>query len=130
MDKISNREQYDLTKSKVEQLIAKATAEGMLEPDQDNEYTREIAVLSKMMAQYENESLNLLPLRKKSPLIASIEDYCFAHHLKQKDGAKLLGVNESHFSLIMSGRRRISMPLAKRLHLKMGIDPKLILEYA
>ncbi|MBQ7513151.1 MAG: helix-turn-helix domain-containing protein [Prevotella sp.] len=130
MKKIVTRKQYDDVKSKVEQLIAEATQKGMLEPDMDNEYTQEIALLSKQMAAYEDEYLNILPLRQKSPLIANIEDYFFAHGMKQKDGARLLGVNESQFSQIMSGRRRISMPLAKRLRQKMGIDAELILEYA
>ena len=130
MKKIVTRKQYDDVKSKVVQLIAEATQKGMLEPDMDNEYTQEIALLSKQMAAYEDEYLNILPLRQKSPLIANIEDYFFAHGMKQKDGARLLGVNESQFSQIMSGRRRISMPLAKRLRQKMGIDAELILEYA
>ena len=130
MEKIVTRKQYDDVKSKVEQLIAEATQKGMLEPDMDNEYTQEIALLSQQMAAYEDEYLNILPLRQKSPLIANIEDYFFAHGMKQKDGARLLGVNESQFSQIMSGRRRISMPLAKRLRQKMGIDADLILEYA
>lgn len=130
MAKLTTRKQYDEVKARVEQLIAEATQKGMLEPDMDNDYTQEIALLSQQMADYEDEYLNILPLRQKSPLIASIEEYFFAHGMKQKDGAKLLGVNESQFSLIMSGRRRISMSFAKRLHSKMGIDAKLILDYA
>lgn len=130
MDKITTREQYDAIKAKVEHLIADATAKGLLEPDMYNEYTQEIASLSQQMAAYEDEYLNILPLRQKSPLISSIEDYFYAHGLKQKDGAKLLGVNESQFSQIMSGRRRISMSFAKRLHSKLGINAELILEYA
>jgi len=125
-----NRKQYDDTKARVEQLIAEATRMGMLEPDMDNEYTREIASLSKQMAAYEDEYLNIIPLRQKSPLIACIEDYFYAHGMKQKDCARMLGVNESQFSQIMSGRRRISMSFAKRLHTKMGIDAGLILDYA
>ena len=130
MAKLTTRKQYDDVKTRVEQLIAEATQKGMLEPDMDNAYTQEIALLSKQMADYEDEYLNILPLRQKSPLIASIEDYFYAHGMKQKDGAKLLGVNESQFSLIMSGRRRISMSFAKRLRSKMGIDAGLILDYA
>ena len=130
MAKRTARKQYDDVKARVEQLIAEATQKGMLEPDMDNAYTQEIAELSKQMAAYEDEYLNILPLRQKSPLIASIEDYFYTHGLKQKDGAKLLGVNESQFSLIMSGRRRISMSFAKRLRSKMGIDANLILDYA
>ena len=130
MGKLKTREQYDEVKSKVELLIAEATQKGMLEPDMNNSYTQEIAELSKQMADYEDEYLNILPLRQKSPLITVIEDYFFAHGMRQKDGAQLLGVNESQFSQIMSGRRRISMSFAKRLHSKMGIDANLILEYA
>ena len=130
MDKLTTRKQYDDAKARVEQLIAEATRMGMLEPNMDNEYTQEIASLSKQMAVYEDEYLNILPLRQKSPLIACIEDYFYAHGMKQKDGAKMLGVNESQFSQIMSGRRHISMSFAKRLHSKMGIDAGLILEYA
>ena len=130
MEKLTTRKQYDETKARVEQLIAEATQKGMLEPDMDNAYTKEIALLSQLMAAYEDEYLNILPQRQKSPLIASIEDNFYAHGMKQKDGAKLLGVNESQFSQIMSGRRRISMSLAKRLHSKMGIDANLILDYA
>ena len=130
MEKLTTRKQYDEVKARVENLIAEATAKGMLEPDMDNEYTQEIALLSQQMSVYEDEYLNILPLRQKSPLIASIEDYFYAHGMRQKDGARLLGVNESQFSQIMSGRRRISMPFAKRLCSKLGIDANLILDYA
>ena len=130
MEKLTTRKQYDEVKARVESLIAEATTKGMLEPNMDNEYTQEIALLSQQMSVYEDEYLNILPLRQKSPLIASIEDYFYAHGMRQKDGARLLGVNESQFSQIMSGRRRISMPFAKRLRSKLGIDANLILDYA
>lgn len=130
MNKLTTRKQYDEAKARVEQLIAEATRQGLLEPDMDNVYTQEIAFLSKQMAAFEDEYLNILPLRQKSPLIASIEDYCYMHGMKQKDGARMLGINESQFSQIMSGRRRISMSFAKRLRAKMGIDANLILDYA
>ncbi len=130
MEKLTTRSQYDEVKTRVEQLIAEATQKGMLEADMDNAYTQEIALLSKQMADYEDEYLNILPLRQKSPLIANIEDYFYTHNMKQKDGARLLEVNESQLSQIMSGHRRISMSLAKRLHTRMHIDPKLILEFA
>ena len=130
MEKLTTRKQYDEVKARVESLIAEATTKGMLEPNMDNEYTQEIALLSQQMSVYEDEYLNILPLRQKSPLIASIEDYFYAHGMRQQDGARLLGVNESQFSQIMSGRRRISMPFAKRLRSKLGIDANLILDYA
>lgn len=130
MEKLTTRKQYDDVKARVEQLIQEATEKGLLESDMDNDYTREIALLSQQMADYEDEYLNILPLRQKSPLIACIEDYFYTHGMKQKDGARLLGVNESQFSQIMSGRRKISMSFAKRLRSKLGIDANLILDYA
>ena len=128
--KLTTRQEYDEVKAIVEAMIAEATEKGMLEPEMDNEYTRQIAELSKQMAQYEDEYMNIMPLREKTPLIKCIEDYFYARNMKQKDGAKLLGINESVFSQILSGKRLITMPLAKRLHSKLGIDADLILEYA
>ena len=130
MEKLKTRQEYDEAKAKVEQLIADATRSGMLESESDNAYIQEIARLSKLMATYEDECMNLMPLRQKSPLITSMEEYFYSHGMRQKDGARLLGVNESQFSQIMSGRRRISMSLAKRIHKQMNIEPSLILEFA
>ncbi len=130
MNKLTTRKEYDEIKAKVEALIAEATDKGMLEPEMDNEYTRQISDLSKLMAQYEDEYMEILPLREKTPLIRSIEDYFYAHNMKQKEGAQFLGINESVFSQILSGKRRITMTIAKRLHSKLGINADMILKYA
>jgi antitoxin component HigA of HigAB toxin-antitoxin module len=128
--KLTTRQEYDEMKAVVEALISEATEKGMLEPEMDNEYTRQISELSKLMATYEDEYMNILPLREKTPLIRSIEDYFYARNMKQKEGAQLLGINESVFSQILSGKRRITMPIAKRLHSKLGINADMILEYS
>ena len=44
--KLTTRQEYDETKAIVEALIAEATEKGMLEPEMDNEYTRQISCLS------------------------------------------------------------------------------------
>ncbi len=66
MEKLTTRNEYDAVKARVEQLIAEATEKGLLEPGYDNEYTREIAQLSKQMACYEDEYHSISPLYKKS----------------------------------------------------------------
>jgi antitoxin component HigA of HigAB toxin-antitoxin module len=129
-NKLTTKKEYNKVKNLVESLIAEATEKGMLEPEMDNEYTRKISDLSKQMAQYEDEYMDIMPLREKTPLIKSIEEYFYARNMKQKEGAKFLGINESVFSQILSGKRRITMPLAKRLRTKLGIDAETILEYA
>ena len=128
--KFTTKVEYEAARIRMEKLIAEATEKGMLDPEMDNIYTREIGALGKLMAAYEDEYLNILPLREKNPLIRSIEDYFYAHNLRQKEVAAMLGVNESVFSQIMSGRRRVSMPVAKQLHSKLGISSDLILEFA
>ena len=50
VQKITTREEYDSVKQHVDTLINEATRKGMLEPSMDNEYTREIAALSRKMA--------------------------------------------------------------------------------
>lgn len=128
--KFTTKVEYEAARVRMEKLITEATEKGLLEPEMDNEYTREIGSLGKLMAAYEDEYLNILPLREKNPLIRSIEDYFYAHNLRQKEVAAMLGINESVFSQIMSGRRRVSMPVAKQLHSKLGISSDLILEFA
>lgn len=130
MEKLTTRKQYDDVKSKVENLIAEATEKGMLEPDAENEYTIKISELCKLMADYEDNYLNVYPLGSKTPLIESIENFFSLHNMLPKDGAKFLEVNESFLEQVMTGKRKISMPLAKRIHSKMGIDADMILEFA
>ena len=130
IQKITTQEEYNNVRHEVDRLIDEATGKGMLEPDMDNEYTRKIASLSRLMAAYENDSLGLQTLRVKSPLIKCIEDYGYAHNMRQKDVASALGVNESVFSQIMNGKRKITMSIAKRLQSVLGIDANTILDFA
>lgn len=124
-----SKTQYDSAKQRMEELINEATTLGLLEPDMDNEYTRQISVLASAIADYEDDYTAIMPLRKKNPLIVLIENYFYEHNMKQKEGAMMLGINESAFSQIMNGKRKITMPVAKRLYRDMGIDASTILEY-
>ena len=67
--KLTTRQEYDEVKAIVEALIAEATEKCMLEPEMDNEYTRKIAELGKQMAQYEDEYMDIMPLREKTPAL-------------------------------------------------------------
>ncbi|MDR0572893.1 MAG: helix-turn-helix domain-containing protein [Tannerella sp.] len=130
--KIETEEQYEAVRSRVNELIAEASEKGLLESDYDNEYTREIGRLSYMGAMYENDYMQFkhIKVRRKSPLIRSIEDEMYSRNIKQKELADMLGINEPALSQIMRQKRPISMRTAKKLHKKLNIDPKLILEYA
>ncbi len=112
-------------------LIEKATANGLLaEQNADNEYTREISRVGCMCADYESLYMKFEQLKFKSPLVVSIEKEMEKRHIKQRQTAILLDVKESTFSQIMTGKRPISMRMAKRLYKELNIDPGLILEFS
>lgn len=125
---VNTRAQYDEVRTRVNELIKEATQKGMLEPNADNEYIREIARLAKLSAEYEDNYLNVLPLKVKNPLIKAIEDYFYSKNMKRKEAAETLGINESVFSQIMNGKRKISASLAKKLYTDLHINADLILQ--
>lgn len=122
---------YKKVKLYLNSLINEATKCGALDdPEADNVYTREIGRVGVMCADYESMCYKAKAIVFKNPLIESIEKEMKARSLKQRQTADLLDIKESTFSQIMTGRRPVSMRLAKRLYEKLGIDPGLILRFA
>jgi len=112
-------------------LIDEATEVGaLINPDADNEYTREIGRVGRMCADYESLHMKFQHLKFKSPLVVSIENEMEKRHIKQRQTAELLDIKESTFSQIMTGKRSVSMRIAKRLYKVLNIDPGLILEFS
>jgi len=132
LTKIETSEQYETVRKKIDVLIKEATEKNLLELSMDNDYIREIGRLSRLGAQYENEYIKFkhLKVKAKTPLIKEIEDAMYSRRLKQKELAEILEVNEPTLSQIMTGKRHVSMRMAKRLYQTLQIDPKLIVEYA
>lgn len=128
---IDTPELYDEAMTYVDTLIHEATTNGSLyDPDTDNEYTHEIERIGSMCADYEALNYKAKSLKFKSPLITSIEIELKKRSLKQRQAAEFLEVKESTFSQIMTGKRPVSMRMAKRLYEKLNIDPALILRFA
>ena len=72
--------------------------------------------LCSMCADYESRYMRFEHLKFKSPLVVSIEKEMEKRHIKQRQTAVLLYVKDSTFSQIMSGKRPVSMRIAKRLY--------------
>jgi antitoxin component HigA of HigAB toxin-antitoxin module len=126
-------EEYDKALAYAKSLINEATANGSLEEqDADNEYTREIGRIGDLCADYEDTKMIFknITVRGRSPLVRVLQEEMYKRDIKQKDIAKLIGINDTAFSLFMTGKRRLSMKSARNLYHKLNIDPKLILEYA
>lgn len=128
---IEDRKTFDEATKYVDFLINEATSAGLLDsPDADNEYTREIGRIGGMCADYENKHINFEHIKVKSPLVVSIEAEMEKRHIKQRQAAKILDVKESTFSQIMTGKRPVSMRMAKRLYHEFNIDPGIIIEFS
>lgn len=72
---ITSQEQYNEVRAQLENLIREATEKGMLESDADNEYTKKIGELARLTAAYEDNYMNILPLKAKNSLSKIIEEY-------------------------------------------------------
>ena len=128
---IETSELYDEISTYANQLIDEATVNGSLsEIDADNEYIREIGRTGSLCSDYESTYMTFKCLKFKSPLLISLEKELEKRSLKQRQAAEMLEVKESTFSQIMTGKRNVSMQMAKKLYKVFEIDPKLILEYS
>ena len=131
IEEITNRQTYDAAMKYLNEVVDYATQKGYFEkPEADNEYTREFGRIATICADYENRFLKFKHLKVKTPLILSIETQMKKKELNQRQAAELLEVKENTFSQILSGKRNVSMKLAKRLYKTFKIDPKTILEFS
>jgi HTH-type transcriptional regulator/antitoxin HigA len=84
-----------------------------------------LSALASAVETYENE---YYPIPKPVTLSGMIELKMFERKLKQKELAKLLEIPDTRLSEVLNGKRKINLDLAKRIYLKLNIDPKFILE--
>lgn len=88
--------------------------------------------MAQALSDYEDK-LELMPIPappKPTTLPAMIELKRQQKQLKQKDLAALLEVPPGRLSQILSGKRRVTMDLAKKLHERLNISPAFILKTA
>jgi antitoxin component HigA of HigAB toxin-antitoxin module len=131
---IDSWELFDNVSAYADALIDEATANGFLDEQgaADNEYTREIGRVSNLCAEWEDNKMQFehIIVRGRSPLVRALQKEMYNRDIKQKEIAKLIGINETSFSLFMAGKRGLSMSSAKKLYQKLHIEPKLLIEYA
>jgi HTH-type transcriptional regulator / antitoxin HigA len=90
----------------------------------------EARALAEAIEEYELR-MEIFPLPPKpTTLPAMIELKRQQQHLKQKELAALLEVPPGRLSQILSGKRRVTMDLAKKLYERLHISPEFILKTA
>lgn len=126
-EKINNRTEYDEVMSRVEALIQKSTTDGF-----DSLSKEEVSILQTLSQNAERyeDSIPLTPIKAPITLTDMIRFKMFEMNLRQKQLASLLEISEARISEILSGKRKVNIAIAKKLHSKLNIDANFILEVA
>ncbi len=122
---IKSKDEYEKIMKQIEGYIQKSTALGGVENLSKNDI-KQLGELSLLAEKYE-DNIPLMPLKTPNSISEMIRFKMYELNLKQKQLASLLGISESYISGLLSGKRRISLDLAKQLHLKLDIDAHFIL---
>ena len=126
--KIEDRKEYNEVMARIEKLLQKSTKMGGFEklPAKEVETLKTLSILAE---RYE-DSVPLMPIKQPKTITEMIRYKMFEMNLKQKQLAKLLGISEARISELLTGKRKINIELAKKLHSKLNIDAHFILEAA
>jgi len=125
-EKLKTRKEFDQVMNQIEELLKKSTHLGgfdKLSPEDASSLTS----LSLLAEKYEDE-IPLMPIKTPGTLSEMIRFKMFEMNLKQKQLARLLEISEARISELLSGKRKLNMELAKKLHSKLNIDARFILE--
>jgi HTH-type transcriptional regulator/antitoxin HigA len=126
--KIENRKEYDAVMAHIETLLQKSTEAGGFDKltKKDAETLENLSLIAE---QFE-DSIPLMPIKQPSTIAEMLRYKMFELNLKQKQLAKLVGVSETRISELLSGKRKLNIGLAKKLHLKLNIDADFLLNVA
>lgn len=122
---LKSRKEYDEVMERIEKLLQKSTQLGGF--DKLSVVDRNVlADLSLLAEQYE-DSIPLMPMKKPETLADMLRYKMYEKDLKQKQLASMLGISEAFISGLLSGRRKLTIELAKKLHVKLDIDAHFLL---
>ncbi len=121
-------DEYLDTMQEIEKYLQKTTQNGSFE-SLTNEEAERLKMLSILAEQYE-DSIPMMPLKTPQNLSSMLKLKMVSLNIRQKEMAELLGIAESRLSEVLSGKRRVNMDLAKKLHTILHIEAEFILQTA
>ena len=124
-NKEMNKTEYDLVMAQVEALLAKATEIGGFENLSEKDKTT-LSKLSQVAESYEDK-IPMMPMKKPGTLEEVLRFKMYEKGWRQKQLAAALEISEAAISGLLSGKRKLSMDLAKKLHLQLGIDAQFLI---
>lgn len=127
-EKIKDRREYDEVMKRIEKVLQKTTKSGGAKnlPAKELETLKQLS----LMAEKYEDSIPLMPIKAPTTITEMIRYKMFEMNLRQKQLSKMLDISESRISELLTGKRKINIDLAKKLHAKLNIDAHFILEAA
>ena len=127
INKIKNDFEHEVIASKIEELLKKSSSNGGFSALSEED-TLLLKNLSLLVEEYEDNQLHLMPIKAPQTLIEMIRFKMYEMNIKQKQLAKLLEMSEARISELLNGKRKLNLEIAKKLHRKLNIDAKFLLE--
>jgi len=127
INKIKNDFEHEVIASKIEELLKKSSSNGGFS-SLTKEETLLLKNLSLLVEEYEDNQLHLMPIKVPKTLIEMIRFKMYEMNIKQKQLAKLLEMSEARISELLNGKRKLNLEIAKKLHRKLNIDAKFLLD--
>ncbi|MEX1001196.1 MAG: helix-turn-helix domain-containing protein [Crocinitomicaceae bacterium] len=124
-EQITSRKEYDKVMSEIEALLQKATNKGGFEKLSKTD-KKKLSQLSSMAEQFEDD-IPLMPMKAPKSLEEMLRYKMYEKGWRQKQLAAILEISEATISGLLSGRRKLSIEIAKKLHTKLGIDAHFLL---
>ena len=117
--KIKSKEAYELTMNEIDNLMK------LGEDNLTNSQLQRLRILSEAAEIFEDTND---PLPLPDSLTAIIRMRMYQMQLNQSFVAKLLGVSDAKFSMIMNGRQKPDIYFIKAVHVKLKVDANRILQ--
>lgn len=128
LTKIRSDKEYTAVMRTIETLLEKATNLGGFHklPKEESDM---LTKLSKIAEDYEDNTMQLMPLKAKT-LQEAVAFKMAEKKLTQARLAKKLGIGAPKLSQIMSGKREPDVTFLKAVHKKLNIDAEFLLTHA
>ena len=126
--RISDQTDYTALLAEIETGLQRVTEQGSFDSLSATE-ANQLHRLSLLAEAYE-KSIPLVPIRVPETLPGMIHVKMAERNMKQKDMAQFLDMSTAHFSEVMTGKRRVTIDLAKKPYERLDINPEFILKMA
>lgn len=122
---ITTRKEYDKVMEEIEVILKKSTKLGGFQ-HLSKTYKTKLSQLSITAEQFEDD-IPLMPMKAPKSLAEILRYKMVEKGWRQKQLATTLGVSEASISGLLSGKRKLSIELAKKLHITLNIDAQFLL---